>query len=354
MELERAETGGGEGVRNGRYSRQELFARIGPDGQRLLRAKHAFVLGAGALGTGNAELLVRAGVGKLTIVDRDYVEWSNLQRQQLYEEADARERLPKAIAAQRRLQRLNGDVEVRGVVADAGLAELEELAADADVLIDAADNFDARLLLNDFAVRRRLPWVYGACVGSYGTALAIVPGETPCLRCLLETVPLGGATCDTAGIIAPAVHMVVAYQGAEALKLLTGDTAALHRKLVSFDLWTNQHTAIDVSRMKRPDCPTCGERPTYPHLQPEQQTRTAVLCGRDTVQLRPPAGAGQRDLRELARSLQRRGGDVQANAFLVSFAAGPYRLVVFADGRVLVHGTKDVSEARAVAHKYLG
>lgn len=337
-----------------RYSRQELFNRIGPDGQRRLRAKHAFVLGAGALGTGNAEMLVRAGVGRLTIVDRDYVEWSNLQRQQLYEEADARERLPKAVAAQRRLQRLNGDVDVRGIVADVGPAELEELAADADVLIDASDNFDARLLLNDYAVRERRPWVYGACVASYGTALAVVPGETPCLRCLLETVPLGGATCDSVGVIAPAVQMVVAYQGAEALKLLVGDSAALSRKLVSFDLWTNQHTAIDVSRMKRSNCPTCGERPAYPHLQPEQQTRTAVLCGRDTVQLRPAAGAARRDLDELARSLRRHGGAVQANEFLVSFMAGPHRLVVFADGRVLVHGTKDIAEARSLYHKYLG
>ncbi|KIL41918.1 hypothetical protein SD70_04740 [Gordoniibacillus kamchatkensis] len=331
-----------------------MFARIGPEGQRRLRGKHAFVLGAGALGTGNAELLVRAGVGRLTIVDRDYVEWSNLQRQQLYEEADARDRLPKAAAAQRRLQRLNGDVDVRGVVADVGPAELEELASGADVLIDATDNFDARLLLNDFAVRQRLPWVYGACVGSYGTTLTIIPGETPCLSCLLESVPLGGATCDTVGVIAPVVQMVVAYQGAAALKLLVGDSEALNRKLISFDLWSNQHTAIDVSRMKRPGCPTCGEHPTYPHLQPEQQTRTAVLCGRDTVQLRPPAGAVRRDLAELARALRRLGADVQANEFLVSFTAGSHRLVVFADGRALVHGTKDVAEARSLYHKYLG
>jgi sulfur carrier protein ThiS adenylyltransferase len=339
--------------RSERYSRQELFSRIGPEGQRKLRRKHALVVGAGALGTGNAEALVRAGVGKVTIVDRDYVEWSNLQRQQLYGEEDARQRLPKAIAAQRRLRQINSDVEVRALVMDVTVREAEELVSGVDVIVDATDNFDTRLLLNDLSQKHRVPWIYGACVGSYGLTFTILPGQTPCLNCLLETMPMGGATCDTVGVIAPVVQMVVAYQTAEALKLLVEDFESLHGKLVSFDLWTNQHTAVRVDRIKKDACLSCGSHRTYPYLQAENHTKTAVLCGRDTVQIRPAAAAA-RNLEELARSLSKHGGKVEANPYLISFTVGSHRLAIFQDGRVLVHGTKDVAEAKSLYHRYLG
>ncbi|WP_434659307.1 thiazole biosynthesis adenylyltransferase ThiF [Paenibacillus polymyxa] len=336
-----------------RYSRQELFGKIGLTGQQNIRSKHVLMVGAGALGTANADMLVRAGIGRLTLVDRDYVDWSNLQRQQLYDEADAREQLPKAVAAQRRLQQINSDVDIRALVQDVSLEEIGDIAAGVDLIVDATDNFDTRLLINDYAVKHQIPWIYGACVGSYGTTFTIVPGQTPCLHCLLGTVPLGGATCDTVGVISPAVQMVAAYQSAEALKLLTGDNSALQGKLISFDLWNNQHQAIQISAMKKTDCPTCGEHPVYPFLQLEHQAKTAVLCGRDTVQIRPVTGA-VRNLNEAARLLSRQGGKVEHNPYLVSVVIGMHRLVLFQDGRVLIHGTKDIAEARSIYHKYLG
>ncbi|ANE48720.1 hypothetical protein SY83_04170 [Paenibacillus swuensis] len=337
-----------------RYSRQERFAGIGAEGQRRLGEAHALIVGAGALGTGNAEALVRAGVGTVTIVDRDYVEWSNLQRQQLYAEADARERLPKAMAAAARLRAVNSAVDIRPVVADVTTAEIAALVVGVDVIVDATDNFDTRLLVNDISQQRGIPWIYGACVGSYGLTFTVIPGETPCLHCLLETVPLGGATCDTAGIISPAVTMVVAHQAAEALKLLSGARDAVRHKLVSFDLWTNQYTAIDVRKMRRSACPSCGDHPTYPHLSASEHTRTAVLCGRDTVQIRPPHPS-RRSLDEVAAALSRLGdGAVERNPYLVSFTVGEHRLAIFEDGRVLVHGTKDIAAAKTLYHRYLG
>ncbi|MDX8364738.1 thiazole biosynthesis adenylyltransferase ThiF [Cytobacillus sp. IB215665] len=336
-----------------RYSRQQLFLPIGETGQQKISNKHVLLIGAGALGTGNAEALVRAGVGKLTIVDRDYVEWSNLQRQQLYSEIDAQERIPKAVAAKSRLQAINSHVEINAHVADVSVQEMEELVLGVDLILDATDNFDTRLLINDISQKYEIPWIYGACVGSYGISYTIVPGITPCLHCLLETVPLGGMTCDTAGIISPAVQMVVAYQTSEALKILVEDWAALRKKLVSFDLWKNQHSAISVDRVKKTECSSCGEGRTYPFLSYENQTKSAILCGRDAVQIRPPKKI-DRDLEKVAELLKSQGGTVERNPYLVAFETGQHRLVIFKDGRVLVHGTKEISEARSLYHKYLG
>lgn len=340
---------------NERYSRQELFAPIGKKGQTNISSKHVLIVGAGALGTGNAEALVRAGVGKLTIIDRDYVEWSNLQRQQLYSEDDAKERLPKAIAAKQRLEQVNSEVEIEAIVGDANVDELQRIAAEMkpDVIIDATDNFETRMIINDVSCKYRIPWIYGACVGSYGISYTFIPGKTPCLHCLLETVPVGGLTCDTAGIISPAVQMVVAYQVAEAMKLLVEDQQSLRRKLVSFDVWNNQHTAIRVDQVKKEDCPSCGTNPTYPYLSYEMQTKTAVLCGRNSVQIRP-AGKREYDLQQLADLFSKQGLRVETNPYLVSVSLGEHRLVVFRDGRALVHGTKDIQEAKTIYHRYLG
>ncbi|SDM82604.1 thiazole biosynthesis adenylyltransferase ThiF [Sediminibacillus halophilus] len=336
-----------------RYSRQELFAPIGEEGQDKIGKKHVLIIGAGALGTGAAEALVRAGVGKLTIVDRDYVEWSNLQRQQLYAEEDTENRLPKAVAAEKRLQSINSSVTIEAMVLDVSVEEIEQLIDRVDLIIDATDNFEIRLIINDIAQKYRIPWICGACVGSYGISYTILPGETPCLHCLLETVPMGGVTCDTAGIISPAVQMVVAYQTTEALKILVEDKQSLRKKLVSFDLWKNQHTAIQVDKLKREDCPSCGQAPSYPFLSYSNQAKTAVLCGRDTVQIRP-AKQRSRNLQELAERLSKQDGKVSKNPYLLSFSIGDFRLVIFQDGRVLVHGTKDISEAKTLYHRYVG
>ncbi|WP_026575424.1 thiazole biosynthesis adenylyltransferase ThiF [Bacillus sp. UNC438CL73TsuS30] len=338
---------------NDRYSRQELFAPIGKDGQQQISSKHILVIGAGALGSGSAEALVRSGIGKLTIVDRDYVEWSNLQRQQLYTEEDAKSRTPKAIAAKNRLNAINSFVSVEALVADASVIEIEEWARKVDLIIDATDNFETRMILNDVSQKYGVPWIYGACVGSYGISYTIVPERTPCLSCLLETVPLGGMTCDTAGIISPAVNMVVSYQISEALKILVGDLDSLRNKLVSFDVWKNQYSAISVDPLKNADCPSCGVGRSYPFLSFENQTKTAVLCGRDSVQIRPSSPV-VRDLEALEKVLVNQGGMVQRNPYLLSYSVDSFRMVVFKDGRVIVHGTKDVAEAKVFYHRYLG
>ena len=334
-----------------RYSRQRLFAPIGSSGQNLIGQKHVLILGVGALGTSCAEQLVRAGIGKLTLIDRDYVEWSNLQRQQLYSEKDASERLPKVIAAKERLGQINGEVTIETHVQDAGRDALESFAGEVDVMIDATDNFEARLLMNDISQKYNVPWVYGACVSSHGVSYTILPGENACLRCLLDSVPMGGATCDTVGVISPAVQMVTAHQVADVLKILVGDHQAIHRKFVTFDLWDHRYSSISVENVKKRDCPSCGENPTYPSLSIETQTKTAVLCGRDTVQIRP-AKMGSRDFEDLKERLI--DGEVKENPFLLSYDQGSYRLVFFKDGRVLVHGTKDVTEAKSVYQRIVG
>lgn len=339
---------------NDRYSRQELFSGIQEEGQRKLGSKHVLIIGAGALGTGNAEILTRAGVGKLTIVDRDYVEWSNLQRQQLFSEADATERQPKAIAAKKRLEQINCSIKIDAHIMDVNVDELEQLTESVDLIIDATDNFDIRLMINDVSQKKKIPWIYGACVGSYGLSYTIIPGKTPCLNCLLESVPLGGATCDTAGIIAPTVQMVVAHQTSEALKLLVEDEDALRNKLVTFDLWKNQYMAMDVMKVRKADCPSCGTSATYPFLQYETQMKTAVLCGRNTVQIRPSTDK-KRNLEEVAEQLRHLDGQLQVNPYLVSYVIDENRrLVVFQDGRAFVHGTKDISEAKSLYHRFIG
>lgn len=339
---------------NERYSRQILFSGIGETGQNTLRKRHVLIIGVGALGTSNAEILVRAGVGKVTLADRDYIEFSNLQRQQLFTEQNARERMPKAIAAKRRLESINSDVEIAAHIMDVDAERLDKLCQDADLIIDATDNFETRMLINDMAMKKGIPWIYGACVSSYGISMAIVPGVTPCLHCLLEAVPAAGAaTCDTAGIIAPTVQMVVAYQSAEALKILTGNEQAVQKKLVSFDLWTNQHTRIDVSKARKTDCPSCGTNPSFPFLQWENQTKTAVLCGRNTVQIRPGNWLDP-DWDELGSRIRKLGLQVDENPFLLSFETAEHRIVLFKDGRALIHGTKDIQEAKAVYHRFIG
>ncbi|MGR9047762.1 thiazole biosynthesis adenylyltransferase ThiF [Halobacillus faecis] len=334
-----------------RYSRQQLFNPIGEKGQRRLKESHVLMIGVGALGTSSSEQLVRAGIGKITVIDRDYVEFSNLQRQQLFTEKDAKNRLPKAIAAKERLEKVNSEVHIHAVVDDVQAEELEKYSEDIDLIIDGTDNFETRMLINDFTQKYQIPWIYGGCVGSHGMSYTIIPGATPCLSCLMKSVPLGGATCDTVGVISPAVQMVAAHQVTEALKVLVGDVHAVRKGLVTFDLWTNDYTTIKTGRIQREDCPSCGGKPSYPFLLGNEMTKVAVLCGRDTVQIRP-AKKEQRDLKELKKRLP--DGDVQENPFLLSYKNSLHRMVFFRDGRVLIHGTKDIKEAKTLYHKIVG
>ncbi|WHY86229.1 thiazole biosynthesis adenylyltransferase ThiF [Neobacillus novalis] len=338
---------------NERYSRQVLFPGIGQEGQAKISSKHVLIIGAGALGSGSSEILARAGVGKLTIIDRDYVEASNLQRQQLYTEEDVAEKLPKAAAAEKRLRAINSAVEIRAIIGDATPELLEELVGDVDLMLDATDNFETRMMMNDISQKYKIPWIYGACVGSFGMSFSIIPGKTPCLNCLLRTIPLQGMTCDTGGIISPAVQMVIAHQTAEALKMLVEDWDAVRNSLVSFDLWRNQYTSMKMSKAKFAGCLSCGEERTYPYLDHENMTKTTVLCGRDTVQIRP-SSAGEISLDQLAGQLSALGYTVKGNPYLISVEIGAERMVIFQDGRALIHGTKDLTHAKSLYQRILG
>jgi molybdopterin/thiamine biosynthesis adenylyltransferase len=336
-----------------RYSRQVLFPPIGATGQEKLGNKHVLIIGAGALGSGNAEVLTRAGVGKLTIVDRDYVEASNLQRQQLYTEEDVREKLPKAAAAKKRLTAINSDVSIEALIADATPELLQQLVSGVDLILDATDNFETRMAINDTAQKHQIPWIYGACVGSYGMSFTIIPGQTPCLNCLLKTIPIQGMTCDTGGIIGPTVQMVIAHQTAEALKILVEDWSALRSTFLSFDVWRNHFTNMKMSKAKDEGCLSCGTEPTFPYLDLENMTKTSVLCGRDTVQIRPPKQE-EINLASLSEQLTSLGYEVKANPYLLAVEFEGTRMVIFGDGRALIHGTKDINQAKTYYQRLLG
>lgn len=334
-----------------RYSRQILFPKIGEKGQRKLGEKHVLIIGVGALGTQSSEMLTRAGIGTLTIVDRDYIEWSNLQRQYLFTEKDVHERIPKAIAAKKHLEKINQNVTINAHIADVTPENIDDYLEGVDLILDATDNFDIRMIINDISQKYDIPWIYGSCVGSYGISYTIIPGETPCLHCLLQSIPLGGETCDTAGIIQPAASQVVIHQTMEALKLLTNQKDDLRKTLVSFDLWKNEFVQMKIESMKNPDCPSCGIDATHPFLTFDRQTKVAVLCGRNSVQIRPPTKV-KRNLQDIYEKLKRTNGKVERNEFLLSFSIDQERMVLFKDGRALIHGTNDVNYAKTLYHRY--
>jgi len=335
-----------------RYSRQILFREIGRKGQAKLLASRVLIVGCGALGASHAEMLARAGIGKLRIVDRDYVEFTNLQRQTLYKESDARDRLPKVIAAKQRLAEINSGIEVDAIVADVNNSNVEDLIRDCDVVLDGTDNFQVRYLLNDACVKHNINWIYGAAVSSYGTTMTIIPGETPCLRCIFDEMPDAGSspTCDTAGVIMPIIATVSATQVTECLKLLVGDTDLLHRSLMQFDVWTNDRQRIKL-RERDPDCKCCGKR-EFEFLDADLREFAAVLCGRDAVQIAPANGV-RLDLARLASQLSRLG-DVKQNEYLLRLIVDSHELTVFADGRAIVKGTDDIARARSLYAKYVG
>jgi molybdopterin/thiamine biosynthesis adenylyltransferase len=337
-------------VDGGRYSRQVLFAPIGAAGQERLARARVLVLGCGALGAASAELLCRSGVGMLRLVDRDFVEASNLQRQSLYDEADAAAVLPKAVAAASRLRRINQQCRIEAVVGEARAASIEGMLEGIDLAIDGSDNFPTRHLLNEACCKRSLPWIYGACVAAYGLSMPVLPGETPCLRCLQDQLPGAGdsPTCDTAGIIAPIVQLVAGWQVAEALKILVGDRAAVRRELWASDLWAGTFQRLRLAGWRDPACPACGSSPSYPLLS-TPESAAVVLCGRDAVQLQrsPIADAG--------RLRQRLGpAVVLANDYLVRWRDGALTGTCFRDGRVIVQGVADAAAARAFCDRWLG
>ncbi|HHT7188344.1 TPA: molybdopterin-synthase adenylyltransferase MoeB [Bacillus cereus] len=335
-----------------RYSRQQLFKPIGSKGQEKIQNKQVLIVGVGALGSASAESLVRAGVGKLTIIDRDYVEWSNLQRQQLYSEQDVNEKIPKAIAAKNRLEQINSEVQIDAFVMDANAENMEHLLENVDVIIDATDNFDIRFIINDLSQKHNIPWIYGSCVGSYGMSYTIISQKTPCLHCVLKDFPFTGITCDTAGIISPAVQFVAAYQVAEALKILVEDFAAIRKNFFMFDIWNNQHHFIKLGKIKTDDCPSCGLNRTYPYLSYEKQTKIAVLCGRNTVQIRSVDNR-QYNFDDIEKVLKKLG-KVERNPYLLSCELDDYRVVIFQDGRVFIHGTHEITKAKQLYYRLFG
>ena len=336
-----------------RYSRQTLFKPIGKEGQERLQGAHVVIIGCGALGSPISEMLVRAGVGKLTIADRDYVEMSNLQRQQLFTEQDALQGTPKVVAAKRRLKEIRQDCDIKTVLDHVDGLMLEEMVADADLIMDATDNFETRLLMNDVAWKKGIPWIHGACVGSSGTVFPFIPGKTACFRCLLPVLPSVNETCDTAGVIAPAVQVVAARQTAEALKWLTGNQDAMMTKLLHFDLWNNTQVEAGISRIRKEHCETCGAEPTYPSLNKPEGTNYAVLCGRETVQVIPDSGRTL-TLNDGEQVAKRLGTTYKVTPFFVEFHAEGYRCVLFQNGRLLIHGLRDMKEGRKLYHQFFG
>lgn len=344
-----------------KYSRQILFAEIGEAGQQRLLASSAVLVGCGALGTAQAGLLVRAGLGRLRIIDRDFVEPSNLQRQTLFDEADARDALPKAVAAERHLRAINSGVDVEGIVADLTPRNAEEFLSGFPLILDGTDNFETRFLLNDAAIHLGVPWIYAAVVSSYGLTMTIRPGETACLACLLETNGQAHSagleeTCDTVGVLNSAVNLIASLQATEAIKLLLGKPEALHNRLIACDVWAGRFQSIRVGR--NPGCRACVRR-EFSWLEGEAQPHI-TMCGRDSVQIHERSR--QIDISALRARLAAVATDVRSNDFLLRFRVPPpvpsgadgYEMTVFADGRAIIKGTRDPAIARSLYARFIG
>ncbi len=337
-----------------RYVRQMRYAPLGVAGQRQLGEATALVVGCGALGSVIANLLARAGVGRLRIVDRDFLELNNLQRQVLYDEDDVASGLPKAIAARNRLAKINSQIEIEAEVADVDHTNIERLARGAGVIVDGTDNFETRYLLNDAAVKFKIPWVYGGCIGAEGQTLTVIPGRSPCLRCLMPDPPPPGSTetCDSAGILGTIIGVIASIEANEALKILSGRMEAVSKTWTVFDLWENSIRPIKLDNFQHSqDCPTCSGR-EFPWLPGERGSHTAGVCGRNAVELRFP-GREAVSLDAIAEKLSA-VGSVTRNRYLVRAMIDPFQITVFPDGRAVIGGTEDVGEARSVYAKYIG
>lgn len=332
-----------------RYSRQALFPGIGEEGQKKLGNSSVVLIGCGALGTVIATSLVRAGVGKVRIIDRDFIEYHNLQRQVLFDEEDIKAGLPKAIAAERHLKKVNSSIEIEGIVADVNYTNIEKFVRDSDVILDGLDNFETRLLINDVSLKHKIPWVYGGAIAASGMTMNIIPGETPCFRCLQWSPASSNIvmTCDTAGVISPAPFIIASLQSAEAMKILVG-AKEINRDLIMIDVWQGKFSHLKIGR--RADCPAC--RGEYEFLEARFGTRTTSLCGQNAVQVLNPEITSV-SLEGLAARLKPLG-EVSYNEFLLRFAVDSREMVVFPDGRAIVKNTNDEALARGLYAKYIG
>jgi len=337
-----------------RYVRQIAFYGIGKEGQEKLAKSRVMILGCGGLGSASASILARAGIGCLKLVDRDFLELNNLQRQILYEEHDVKEGLPKPIAAQRRIEQINSTIKVEPVVMDVNRFNIENLIEDVDLVIDAADNFETRFLLNDACVKHKQIWVYGAAIESYGLTMNIIPQKTACLRCIMDNIPQPGATptCETIGVLASIVCIIASIQSAEAIKILTGKIDEINGSLISIDIWQNSYQTIDITKDKiQKNCPVCNQK-KFDFLEGKHGSAFTTLCGRNAVQILP-FKATQLDLTKLAIDLSTLG-IVKANEYLIRFEVEEYELSIFPDGRAIVKGTTDTGIARSLYSKYVG
>jgi molybdopterin/thiamine biosynthesis adenylyltransferase len=335
-----------------RYARQAVLAEIGVEGQRRLLASTAAVVGCGALGTNIANALVRAGVGRVRVIDRDFVELNNLQRQVLFDEEDIAQALPKAVAAAAKLRRINSGVQIEPVVTDVNPDNVEQLIGDVDIVLDGTDNFETRLLINDACVKLDIPWVYGGVITTCGMAMAILPHRTPCFRCFLSELPAPGSTptCDTVGVLGTAATIVASFQVTEALKLLTGQKDALHERLLYLDVWTGDFMRLKVAKQDDP-CPTCdlGE---FEYLEAREGSWATSLCGRDAVQIHVRRES-KVSFPQLAERL-RPAGQVSFNDYMLRFRVNSFELTVFPDGRTIVKGCTDPALARTLYARYIG
>lgn len=342
-----------------RYSRQMRVPGIGKVGQERLLRSRVTLCGCGALGTVLANTLARAGVGYLRVIDRDFVEPSNLQRQVLFDESDVTNNLPKAEAAATKLRAINSGITIESITADIDRTNIEDLCKDADLILDGTDNFEVRYLINDVAIKLNKPWVYGGAVGTEGMSMTILPDQTPCLRCVFEASPGPGevGTCETAGVLGPVVSIIASFQAAEAIKILAGKTDAINRELMMLNVWENTQRRVKIAPLKgrKGECPCCAKR-VFEWLDGVHGTQTTTLCGRNAVQVTQRRSSAL-NFTELARQLEA-SGPVTANKFLLKFqvtdSGEPYEFTVFPDGRAIIKGTADTDRARTLYAKYIG
>lgn len=321
------------------------YQSIGESGQRLIAKSNVTIIGCGALGSVSAELLARAGIGKIHLADRDFVELSNLHRQQLFTEQDASLALPKVVAAKKRLHTIRSDIHIHTYFQHVDAELMEKLTKKSDLIIDATDNFETRLLINDAAYKYGIPWIYGACIGSSGVVFPFVPHQTPCFRCLLPALPSLNDTCDATGVIAPAVQVTAARQVAEAIKWITGNRKSLATNVHHFDLWTNQYLNIGVKHIKHKTCESCGDQATYPSLSSFRRDNISYLCGGETIQILPEYNRNL-TLVDAEKAAKKITANIKRAPYFVEFLVKGHRVIVFHDGRILIHGLADINQAR--------
>jgi adenylyltransferase/sulfurtransferase len=334
-----------------RYSRQIITFAIGEEGQKKLKESSVLLVGCGGLGSTIATLLVRAGVGRLRIVDRDFVEITNLQRQILFDEDDLNSNIPKGVIAERKLKKINSDVEIEGIVADFNPSNAESLSEGINLILDGLDNMEGRFLINDLSIKKGIPWIYGTCLSTYGLTFNIIPKKSPCLRCIYDNFANSSMTCETAGIIGPIVVLIASIQSSEALKILTGNEKDLRYDMLFVDLWRNEFEKIPISHLKKENCPACGMG-RFDFLEGNKISSVISICGSNSIQINPPAERFL-ELEKIVESLKPYGM-VVFNEYLVKFFYQDYEITIFKDGRAIVKGTSDPSIAKSLYSKFIG